>query len=276
MGFCPLGPAALALRMVHTLFTLKANGHPNWPLRAAVILLLWLAACMIQVMLGFSLKWLAYLYVQHHAKQSGGKTLPRAINVTPAGAKIPPPAAAAAAVASKGPLGSNMCAGLGGSVFSGAAGAAEGSTGALQSPKTAVALMTGPPPVANGVAAGAGVVGDPSTASAGLTESKSLTEVSCSASDTATLQPAAHSDEGASSSSNRAAGSSTSDPGEATSSAAVTSNVSRSSLDRPTAAVAGVRTAVGHSSGYAAPSVAGLSQRVHTRVPSIGEVAAHG
>ncbi|KAF6254233.1 eukaryotic membrane protein family-domain-containing protein [Scenedesmus sp. NREL 46B-D3] len=96
VGFCPMGPAALCLRMLHTLFTLKGDGPPQWHLRAAFLLVAWLAACVLQVVVGFSLKWLAYLYVRHHAALAGGKSLPRAINVTPAGAKLVPAAAAAA------------------------------------------------------------------------------------------------------------------------------------------------------------------------------------
>jgi hypothetical protein len=49
VGFCPLGPAALSLRMVHTLFTLKGDGRPDWHLRAAVLLATWVAACATQV-----------------------------------------------------------------------------------------------------------------------------------------------------------------------------------------------------------------------------------
>lgn len=92
-----MGPAALCLRMLHTLFTLKGDGPPQWHLRAAFLLFAWLAACAFQVVLGFSLKWLAYLYVQHHAAVAGGKSLPRAINVTPAGVKLVPGTAAAVA-----------------------------------------------------------------------------------------------------------------------------------------------------------------------------------
>ena len=49
-------------------------------------------------MLGYSLKWLAYLYVQHHTIQAGGKVLPRAINVTPSGIKLLAPSGAPPAV----------------------------------------------------------------------------------------------------------------------------------------------------------------------------------
>lgn len=49
VGFCPLGPAALSLRMVHTLFTLKCDGRPDWQLRCAVLLVSWMAACATQV-----------------------------------------------------------------------------------------------------------------------------------------------------------------------------------------------------------------------------------
>ena len=49
LGFCPLGPAALCLRMVHTLFTLKCDGRPDWQLRCAVLLMSWMSACAMQV-----------------------------------------------------------------------------------------------------------------------------------------------------------------------------------------------------------------------------------
>jgi hypothetical protein len=52
----------------------------------------------LQVVLGYSLKWLAYLYVQHHTIQAGGKVLPRAINVTPSGIKLLAPSGAPPAV----------------------------------------------------------------------------------------------------------------------------------------------------------------------------------
>lgn len=52
-------------------------------------------ALVVQIVLGFSLKWVAYLYVQHAAAQAGGKTLPRAINVTPSGIKLQAAATAA-------------------------------------------------------------------------------------------------------------------------------------------------------------------------------------
>lgn len=35
--------------MVHTLFTLKCEGRPDWHLRCAVLLLSWMAACATQV-----------------------------------------------------------------------------------------------------------------------------------------------------------------------------------------------------------------------------------
>eukprot|EP00879_Flechtneria_rotunda_P010104 GHRR01010562.1.p1 GENE.GHRR01010562.1~~GHRR01010562.1.p1 ORF type:complete len:305 (-),score=111.83 GHRR01010562.1:1488-2402(-) len=91
-----MGPAALCLRMLHTLFTLKSDGRPDWHIWLAVVLAVWLGACLFQVVLGFSLKWLAYLYVRRHALQAGGKTIPRVLNVAPAGVKL---AAAAAKTA---------------------------------------------------------------------------------------------------------------------------------------------------------------------------------
>lgn len=199
VGFCPLGPAALSLRMVHTLFTLKGDGRPDWHLRAAVLLASWVAACatqvgsvwsarprerciathvceplhvwfvrlqlwvgwwrsvlqvgpeykyadvlllyclccLPQVVLGYSLKWLAYLYVRHHTLQAGGKALPRAINVTPSGVKLFAPSGVPATVSSaaKGPSAAAAAGAVGGGTFGGAGAAAAGApTGAVGVP----------------------------------------------------------------------------------------------------------------------------------------------
>jgi hypothetical protein len=75
--------------------------------------------CCSQVVLGYSLKWLAYLYVRHHTLQAGGKVLPRAINVTPSGIKLFAPSGAPTAVSTA----------IKGSSAAAAAAAAAGGTG---------------------------------------------------------------------------------------------------------------------------------------------------
>lgn len=52
LGFCPLGPAALCLRMMRTLFLLKCEGSPDWGVRTAVLLVAWGALVGLQVLLG--------------------------------------------------------------------------------------------------------------------------------------------------------------------------------------------------------------------------------
>jgi hypothetical protein len=58
--------------------------------------------------LGYSLKWAAYLYIRRYTLQAGGKVLPRAINVTPSGIKLfapsgQPPAGVSTTIKSSAP-----------------------------------------------------------------------------------------------------------------------------------------------------------------------------
>lgn len=87
-----MGPAALCLRMIHTLLRSRCDAEGgSWSSSFALGALGWLLACAAQVVLGYSLKRAAHAYVARQAAQAGGRTLPRAIAV----------AAGAAAASSK-------------------------------------------------------------------------------------------------------------------------------------------------------------------------------
>jgi hypothetical protein len=79
MGFFPLGPAVLGLRMLVTLITLRHGGNTHWAVRAVAVVALWLAACCWQVVLGYLLKLAAGSYVRYRDSQAGGKPQQRVV-----------------------------------------------------------------------------------------------------------------------------------------------------------------------------------------------------
>lgn len=79
VGFCPLGPVVLALRMVPTLLWLGPDEDINWVLRLITFAATWLLLGPLQVVLGYSLKRLSALYMHYRSQQSGGKAHTRAI-----------------------------------------------------------------------------------------------------------------------------------------------------------------------------------------------------
>lgn len=80
VGFHPLGPAALALRMITTLFWLKSEQQISILVRLGAALGIWLLMCLLQPLLGYSLKCVAHLYIGWCHAQSGGRPVVRVIH----------------------------------------------------------------------------------------------------------------------------------------------------------------------------------------------------
>eukprot|EP00877_Chromochloris_zofingiensis_P002785 jgi/Chrzof1/12507/Cz06g36230.t1 len=76
VGFHPLGPAALALRMITTLFWLKSEQQISILVRLGAALGIWLLMCLLQPLLGYSLKCVAHLYIGWCHAQSGVRVEP--------------------------------------------------------------------------------------------------------------------------------------------------------------------------------------------------------
>lgn len=86
VGFFPLGPAALTLRMLFTLVWLGPEHSISAAGRIALVTLLWAALCVLQPLLGYAVKIVACAYVMRHNAAQGGKPGPRVIHVKDHGA----------------------------------------------------------------------------------------------------------------------------------------------------------------------------------------------
>lgn len=81
VGFFPLGPAALTIRMIFSLFWLRPEHRIGLLGRSMLVLLLWLGLCVLQPLLGYAAKIVACAYVMRHNAAQGGKPGPRVIHV---------------------------------------------------------------------------------------------------------------------------------------------------------------------------------------------------
>ncbi len=85
IGFFPLGPAALTLRMAFSLIWLRPDNGVGVLSRAAIALLVWGALCALQPLVGYAAKLVACAYILRHNAGQGGKPGPRAVHKEMAG-----------------------------------------------------------------------------------------------------------------------------------------------------------------------------------------------